>query len=188
MRRSQALITTAAVLLLTVGTGSVAAAAAPYPPPATGSGKVAPSRVKQGHCTTFSGDGFAGGSSLRISDDGTFYGTTSTSTKGDFSAPVCFANDAKIGDHVLSAEGPNAQVAPSDPADRVVTATVTVTGVEQSGNGNGKPVKSNRAGNETSTDVVSPFTGAALALLLVPGITGVLLMLERRHRRRRRSA
>lgn len=174
--------TAAAGAVLAVLLAGSAASAAPYPPPATGQGKAAPSRVKQGHCTSFSGDGFATAATLQIYDDSTHYGTTTSDDKGGFSSRVCFATDARVGDHVLAARGPNAQSTPADPADREVTANVTVVGVEQSSNADG--VDSNNAAS--TTPLTSTFSLAVLGLLLLPLLSGVLLVLERRHRRRRR--
>jgi hypothetical protein len=176
----------AAAVLLAVGllVGPHAAAlAAPYPPPATGSGSAAPSRVKQGKCTTFSGDGFTVAARVEIYDDQAHYGTTSAGNKGEFKSRVCFANDAKIGDHVLSAHGANAKTLPNDPDERVVTATVTVVGVRESD----PELDSNNAASTSGTDVLSPFGLAVAGLLLLPFVTGVLLLLEQRHRRRRRA-
>ena len=173
--------TAAAAALLAVLLAGSAASAAPYPPPATGQGKASPSRVKQGHCTSFSGDGFATPATIEIYDDSTHYGTTTSDDKGGFSSRVCFDTDARVGDHVLAARGPNAQTVPTDPADREVTANVTVVGVEQSSNG----VDSSNAAS--TTPLASPFSLAVLGLLLLPLLSGLLLVLERRHRRRRRA-
>jgi hypothetical protein len=183
MRRRTALSGAVLAALLVGGAGSTASAA-PYPPPATGQGKAAPSRVKQGHCTTFSGDGFAAGAQVNVFDDDRHYGITSADDKGGFMSRVCFANDARVGDHVLAARGPNAQTLPSDPADREVTATVTVVGVEESSG----PDDVDSANAASSTPLRSPFALAAFGLLLLPVLSGVLLVLERRHRRRRRAA
>jgi hypothetical protein len=170
-----------AVLALS-GIGTAASAAAPYPPPATGEGKASPSRVKQGHCTRFSGDGFLAGTTIEIFDDQTRYGNTTADNKGGFAAEVCFAGDARVGDHVLSAVGANNATMPGDPATRRVTATVTVVGVEQSSGGS---VQANSVASTTTT-LVSPFSMSTLALLLLAPLTGLLLLIERRHRRRRR--
>jgi hypothetical protein len=181
--RGKALAGALIALLLAAGTGADALAA-PYPPPATGEGKAAPSRVKQGHCTTFTGDGFAAAAQVDIFDDNRHYGITSADDTGAFKSRVCFANDARVGDHVLAARGRNAQTVPTDPADREVTAKVTVVGVEESSG----PDDVDSANAASSTALQSPFALAALGLLLLPLLSGVLLVLERRHRRRRRSA
>ena len=176
----------AVLAALLVGSLGSSALAAPYPPPATGQGKAAPSRVKQGHCTSFSGDGFATPANIEIYDDNTHYGTTTSDDKGGFASRVCFATDARVGDHVLAARGPNAQTVPTDPADREVTANVTVVGVEQSSSAD--DVDSNNSSNAASTTpLASPFSLAVLGLLLLPLLSGLLLVLERRHRRRRRA-
>jgi hypothetical protein len=171
-------------VLLVGGLDTSAAVAAPYPPPATGAGKAAPERVKQGKCTTFSGDGFAASSRIEVFDGQTRYGTTTSGKNGDFLSRVCFANDAEVGQHVLRADGANAKTLPTEPDQREVTATVTVVGVEQTD----PQLDSNNAASTTGTDVVSPFTLAALGLLLLPAFSGLLLLFERRHRRRRRAA
>src|SRR3954451_5853045 len=121
MIRRSMVVSGALLLLLVGGMGSVAEAAAPYPPPANGQGKAAPDRVKQGHCTTFTGDGFQADAQLEIYDDSAHYGTTTSDAKGTFSSRVCFANDARVGDHTLSADGPNDATMPGDPAERQVT-------------------------------------------------------------------
>lgn len=171
-------ITFGVVLMSGIG----AASAAPYPPPATGEGKASPSRVKQGHCTNFSGDGFLPGSQVEIFDDATRYGNTTADNSGGFGSRVCFAGDARVGSHVLSARGLNNAVTPDDPAAREVTAEVTVVGVEQTSSA--QDVDTNEAASTTA--LVSPFSVAVFGLLLLPLLSGVLLVLERRHSRRRR--
>jgi hypothetical protein len=183
MRRRTAWAGAVLAVLLVGGAGS-SALAAPYPPPATGEGKAAPSRIKQGHCTHFSGDGFATASRVQIWDDTTFYGNTTSGDSGEFVSRVCLKADARVGDHVLAARGPNAQLLPTDPADREVTATVTVVGVEQSADPDDIDVDK----SASTTTVQSRFAYATVGLLLLPLLSGVLLVLERRHRRRRRSA
>ena len=171
-----AALTTLAVVSAT------AAAAAPYPPPSNGEGKASPSRVKQGNCTTFSGDGFQAGTDITITDDDRKVGMTRTDDKGRFSSRICFATDAKVGQHVLRGTGLSA--ATSGPEYHRVTAVVTVTGVEE--RGGGSPQTTPAAG--VSDLVTSPFGLALLLLLAVPLISGPLLLMERRHRARRRTA
>lgn len=182
MTRRRAAAGAVLAVLLVGGLDTGTAVAAPYPPPATGAGKVAPERVKQGKCTSFSGDGFVAGSQLEIYDGAKRYGTTGAGRRGEFLSRVCFAHDAEAGQHVLRADGDNAKTLPTDPDQREVTATVTVVGVEQTD----PELDNNNAASTTRTDLVSPFSLAALALLLLPAGSGLLLLLERRHRRTRR--
>lgn len=184
MRRRRTLCgATLAVLLAgAVGTG---AAADTYPPPAAGAGKAAPTRVKQGHCTHFSGDGFANNTMITVYDDEKRYGNTSSGDQGEFVSRVCFKADARVGNHVLAARGANGQTLPSDPAQREVTAAVTVVGAEQSASADEDVDSANAA---STTSLTEPFPLAAAGLLLVPVISGLLLLFERRHRRRRRAA
>jgi hypothetical protein len=176
---------TLAVLVLS-GFGTAASAAAPYPPPATGAGKASPSRVKQGHCTKFTGDGFAASSTIDIFDDQTRYGNTTSDSSGAITVRVCFAGDARVGDHVLRADGPNNATLPSDPQTREVTATVTVVGVEESSSPD--DVDANNAAS--TSKLVSPFSLSMLGLLVLVPLSGLSLLIERRasRRRRRRTA
>ncbi|TAL22103.1 MAG: hypothetical protein EPN99_06435 [Frankiales bacterium] len=163
--------------------GATAAAAAPYPPPSNGEGKAAPSRVKQGHCTNFSGDGFAVGADITITDDDRKVGMTQTDDKGRFSSRICFATDARVGQHVLRGTGRSA--ATSGPEQHRVTAIVTVTGVEESGRGSDPETTPAASVGDL---VTTPFGLSLLLLLVLPLISGPLLVLDRRHRARRRAS
>ena len=185
----------AAGMALAVLLAVPAAAKAPYPPPSDGQGSANPSRVKQGNCTTFSGDGFAASTLITMTDDDRAAGTTSADKKGRFSAPVCFARDARVGQHVLRGWGRSGSTAADAPAEHRVSAVVTVTGVEQSGgngngNGNGKREASSFDAQPAAGVrelALTPFGVAVLGLLLMPLVSGVLLVLDSRHRRRRTS-
>jgi hypothetical protein len=143
--------------------------------------------VKQGHCTHFRGDGFAAGTQLKVYDNDRAAGITTASSDGEFTVRHCFANDAQVGQHVLKAAGANAQTMPSDPSSREVTATVTVTGVEETAAADDTDVNDAQPA-ASSTSLVSPFSLGVLGLLLMPLLSGLLLLFERRHRRRRRAA
>ncbi|MCU1587677.1 MAG: hypothetical protein JWN31_1170, partial [Frankiales bacterium] len=114
-----------AALVLLIGVASAPARAADYPLPTHGKGKVDRTRVPVGECVIFSGDpgGFQPGATLTIKDDGAVVGTAKADAQGEFSTKVCFATDAHLGRHVLTAEGIGANTAFRD-----VTATVTVVG------------------------------------------------------------
>ena len=114
------------LVLLPAAAVAVPAQAEDYPLPTHGQGKVDRTRVPVGECVIFSGDpgGFQPGATLTIKDDGVVVGTTTADAQGEFSHQVCFATNAHLGRHVLTAEGIGANTAFRD-----VTATVTVVGV-----------------------------------------------------------
>lgn len=101
-----------------------ARAAGPYPPPSSGSGSVDPSRISRGQCAVFSGNGFSPGETIRISDDGVAIGVTTATADGRFQYRYCPSDEARLGRHVLKAEGLLSGL--------VVTATVVITGISQS--------------------------------------------------------
>jgi hypothetical protein len=115
----------AGALVLLLGVGAAPARAEDYPLPTHGKGKVDRTRVPVGECVNFSGDpgGFKPGATLTIKDDGVVVGTTTADAQGEFTFQVCFATNAHLGRHVLTAEGIGA-----NGAFRDVTATVTVVG------------------------------------------------------------
>ena len=100
--------------LLAVLLGSVLAssASAQYPP-TTGNGQVSSARVEPGDCVTFSGDGFAPGADVTVTDNGSTVGTVKATATGTFSTQVC---PTVLGVHLLRATD----------GTRVVTAEVTV--------------------------------------------------------------
>ena len=110
-------------LLVLLGGGAAPALAEDYPLPTHGQGKVDKTRVVAGECVIFSGDGFKPGTPLTITDDGTEVATTTADANGEFSTQVCFSTTARLGRHVLMAEGIGANGAARD-----VTATTTVVG------------------------------------------------------------
>ena len=185
--RTRSAAVAAALSIVLVGGQQAVAIAAPYPPPSSGSGTANPSRVKQGGCTNFSGDGFAADAQVAVYDDESRYGTAAADKKGGFKAKVCFANDADIGDHVVSGRGANAKTSPNDADQRVVSAVVTVVGMRESDPHGNDKVHGKKAASTSRTDAGSPFVLAAAGLLLLPFVTGLLLLLEQRHRRRRAS-
>lgn len=188
----RAVVTAGLALLLLA---APAAGEAPYPPPSEGQGSAQPARVKQGHCTDFSGEGFAVDADIRLTDDSRFAGSTQADKQGRFRSRICFANDARVGQHVLRGSGAAAAPGPQQPAQHRVTAVVTVTGVEQSGGSGGGGHERGKGNDAAADDVqpaavvrdlaVTPFGIALLLLLLTPLVSGVLLVRDRRHRRRR---
>lgn len=191
------------VAALVAGTALPGAAYADdtYPPTSHGYGTVSSSRVAAGGCVTFGGDEFAPAASIALADDQQRRGEVTATASGTFSAPVCFAEDAKPGRHVLSgtgkAAGPSAGAAvrrSSAPkaTTRTVTAVVYVTGVSETA-----PTESTSARSGAATQAGSgrlAFTGLD-AIAMTAGATlliaiGCLLLIatERRHQRLRRTA
>ncbi|HEU0131834.1 MAG TPA: LPXTG cell wall anchor domain-containing protein [Mycobacteriales bacterium] len=89
--------------------GAVTPALAQYPP-SVGAGKVTRSELKQCQCTNFSGEGFAPGASITITDvypDGSRHvvQTVVADSKGGFKTKVCFDEHAPQGRHTLVARG-----------------------------------------------------------------------------------
>lgn len=87
--------------------------------PAQGNGRVSASRINPGDCVTFSGDGFAPGSSVSITDNGTSVGTATANAAGTFSTQVCIS---VLGNHVLRGTGQTI-----GGTSRVVSARVVVS-------------------------------------------------------------
>jgi hypothetical protein len=86
------------VLVLCVA-GGAPAMAAPYPPsPDPGTGVVSPSG-----CAEFSGDGFAPGATVRISDNGASVGSAKADNSGAFTYGKC--GSTKCGAHHLVGSG-----------------------------------------------------------------------------------
>ena len=98
--------------------GTATAASAQYGA-TTGNGTVDDGAVPPGECVTFGGDGFAPGSEVTISDNGTTVGTVDASLTGTFSTEVC---PEVLGVHIL--RGTGVDVAGNQ---RVVTARVVVS-------------------------------------------------------------
>jgi LPXTG-motif cell wall-anchored protein len=113
-----------AVLVLAVG---AAPSWAQYPP-AVGAGKVTRSNLKQCQCTQFSGDGFAPGARIVITDtapDGSRknVGTAVADGNGSFTIKVCFDENSPEGTHTLTGRGKGV-----DGKQREVHSTVVVKG------------------------------------------------------------
>ncbi len=166
----------------------------PYPPPSQGSAEVSPSRIAAGECTAFSGSGFALGSTVSIADDGESRGTAPVDADGRFRTQVCFAVDARVGVHDLSASGQR-----SDDSALTVSASVTVTGLEQSAaGGNGLGFGSDTGGSNSANSGAGDSgafgslarTGVPLSIIMTAALvllavgSALLLAAERRHRRR----
>ncbi len=161
MKRCAALVLALwAGLLLLAGTAS----AATYPLNTTGQGTVDKSVVQVGDCVVFSGTGFAPGTTVTVTDDGTPVATTTTDSGGAFSQRVCYTTAARLGTHLLAGSGTDVSG-----GTRTVTASVTVVGVSTT-RGSALP--------RTGTDVAAL---VAVGLLLVVGGS---LVLEQARRRR----
>ena len=154
---------------------TTAAVAGPYPPPVAAGGEVSASRIKLPGCTTFTGHGFAHGTTVTVTDDGRVVGTTKTDAEGRFSLRVCFDVNARVGCHTLVGTGLGVDGRPAS-----VSATVCITGLAE-GPGGGEP-----GGG-------IPFTGFAATGVALGGIglvaagSAILLLMEKRHRSRRRA-
>jgi LPXTG-motif cell wall-anchored protein len=105
------------LLTLFLGTALATAASAQYPPQAA-NGRVTKSTVGPGGCVTFSGDGFAPGSTVTVTDNNATVGTATASVTGTFSLQVC---PQVLGVHILRGTGKT----PTG-ATRVVVAQVRV--------------------------------------------------------------
>jgi hypothetical protein len=187
-----------------------------YPPPKSGAGHADPARVRPGECTTFSGDGFAPASTLRIADNGDDRGTATSDLQGQFSTRHCFGPGTKPGRHTLTATGPDGstsgfqaarrQAAVAPTSQRIVSAVVIVEGVSQSSpqprdtgdvqGGGGLPDAvslgpDNGAPGQGGGRI--SFTGLPAVAITLLGLglvaTGALVLLaaDRRHRKRRRT-
>lgn len=99
--RAVALLSTL-LWLLVPGT----AAYAQYPPTA-GNGEVNRSTVKRCQCVLFSGDGFAPGSQVTITDNGVFVARVVADGRGRFRHRVCWDERQGEGRHDLLASGAN---------------------------------------------------------------------------------
>lgn len=146
------------MLTLFFGGALAPAASAQYPPQAA-NGRVTKSTVGPGGCVVFSGDGFAPGSEVVVTDNQTTVGTATASLTGTFSLEVC---PTVLGVHILRGTGETATG-----ATRVVVANVRVV----------------QASRLPSTG--SDTTRAAIALgggLVVAGAGAVVLARRRRTR------
>ena len=167
-----------AVLIFAVG---VAPAWAQYPP-TVGAGRVTRSNVKQCQCTEFSGDGFAPGAKITITDqrpDGStrHVGTVVADSRGAFKTKVCFDEHSGEGPHNLVARGKGA-----DGKQREVHAVVTVKGSVCYKKGDEIHGERFERGNGGLPDTGSDTTIPALLLgfgLVVAG-SGVVLVFRRR--------
>jgi hypothetical protein len=180
------LVVSVLLVLLAVLVGPAALAAGPYPPPSSGSGAVTPSRIQHGECATFTGDGFTPGEAVTVTDDGTRIGVTVADSQGRFSYRYCASSEARTGRHVLGARG--------SVSGMYVTAVLVITGVKQTAS---QPVAA-------PAGISGGGGGAASGLLALTGLpalgiavvgTGLvflgsllLLVADRRYRRRRRPA
>lgn len=118
------------IVVLVLFLGGAAFAANPYPPPASGSARVDPSRIRVGECAVFSGDGFASESAVAVDDNGVAAGTARADARGRFSKQLCYGADARRGRHVLTGTG----TAPGN-QPLSVSAVLIVEGVRQNAGG-----------------------------------------------------
>lgn len=175
-RLPRALLLACVLLLCLLWAG---AANAQYPP-TVGTGNVNRSTVKKCQCVIFSGDGFAPGSPVTITDNGRFVARVTADRRGTFRHRVCFDEKRAEGRHDLLATGTN----PSGGAHEV-RATVFVRGDTCF-----------RRGDEIHDESLwrdLPRTGAGStvpALLLGFGLvtTGSGVLFVAKHRRRLASA
>lgn len=141
---ARAMAATLSVIVLTAS--PAAAQTCTYPPkPSTGEGTVDRTRVAVGDCVKFEGDGFLKNSSVNISDNGAPQPAVKATGTGSFKTKVCFNSSASIGDHVLEGRGLTEGDDQCATRERIVTARVTVTGVQERSTG--------QAANGTSADV-----------------------------------
>jgi hypothetical protein len=181
------LVISALVGLVALLSGPAALAAGPYPPPSSGSGSVTPSRIQHGECATFTGNGFTPGEPITITDNGTRIGVAVADSQGRFSYRYCPGFEAKTGRHVLGARGTVSGL--------YVTAVVIITGLKQTASQSvaGQGITAGASGTGAGGGLLA-FTGLPALLIAVVGTTLVflgsllLLLTERRHRRRGRSA
>jgi hypothetical protein len=103
-----------------------------------GNGKVSKGAVKPGECVTFSGDGFAPGSEVEITDNGANLGTATAGATGSFTFQVC---PTVAGVHILRGTGVDALG-----NTRTVVARVTVAGRRLSTTGSDSTVPALLAG------------------------------------------
>jgi hypothetical protein len=109
----------AAFVALMFALGVAAPASAQYGS-TVGNGRVSKGTMRPGECTTFTGDGFAPGSSVVISDNGQDIATVTADDAGNFTYEYC---TSVLGVHLLRGTG-------TDPlgGERIVVATVVVAG------------------------------------------------------------
>ena len=149
-------------------------------PPTVGNGNVNRSTVKKCQCVMFSGDGFAPGSQLTITDNGVFVAQVTADHRGSFRHRVCFDERRAEGRHDLLATGTNRAGGPHE-----VRSTVFVNGDTCF-----------RRGDEVHDESLFrdlPRTGAGStvpALLIGFGLvtTGSGVLFVAKHRRRAASA
>ncbi|CAB4935478.1 MAG: hypothetical protein F2825_11660 [Actinobacteria bacterium] len=168
--RTRWLLTLPLMVAVLLG-ASPASAQSVYPLPTSGQGVVDRSTVRAGECVQFSGDGYAPGAVIDVTDNGDPRGTTTADAAGRYSTQVCFSTSAVLGAHLLSAQGEG-----ENGALRTLSATVTVLGVATAGGttSTGGSGALARTGGDIATVL-----GAGLALLLV----GALLVAQTRRRR-----
>ena len=117
MKLRQVLGLSALVVTLSVTLGGQAQA---QYGPSTGNGQVSDGRISPGECVDFSGDGFAPGSDVDVTDNNAPVTTVDADSTGRFTAEVC---PSVNGVHILRGTG----VTPTG-ATRVVSARVIVAG------------------------------------------------------------
>lgn len=165
MRIKQVLAALVAVLLL--GALAPPVASAQYGVDVANA-RVSRSRVCQGECVVFSGDGFRANSTVTITDNGRVVATVRTNAAGRFTYQLCFDDDAAVGRHEIRGTGVNPQG-----GARVVRAFVDVCAKSKSGAG-GKGL------TRTGTDVLLPALGMGFLLVLIGAVA--LFLARRRHR------
>lgn len=172
MRARLLLAAGCALPFVLLGPGQGMALADPYPPNGVHvvTGTVSALSVASGGTVILSGDGFAPGSLIRLSVDGTARGTATSDAAGGFSVSLVLAGR---GAQVLAAAGLEV-----GGRLRVVSATVTVRGAAVSS----RPVTAGLP--QTGTDRLVPALGLGLGSVVV----GSGLVLAGRARRRRPAA
>lgn len=192
MRFARTAIGAGLALALLTGPGALAA---DYPPPSDDQGTVTPSRIHAGECAVFSGGKFVPGSDVAVTDDKEPRGSATADGDGRFEKQLCYDADTPPGKHVLKGTGDAA----GSNGRRTVTATLTIEGVSQSQAAAAQePPRSLPRADDTEgfgggtlgrgslAYTGFPALASAFAGLLLVGVGSLLLVVgERRHRRRR---
>lgn len=142
-------------VLAVLGPAASVAAQSTYPPTAE-NGQVSDTSITPGQCVTFSGDGFAPGTPVQVTDNDQPVTTVDASATGSFSVQVC---PEVLGLHILRATGTGLTG-----GTHTVTATVNVFALSVTGSGNTVPM------------------GVVGAGLVLAGTTAVVVASRRRRR------